>query len=86
METQLFDWDGWDGDQESQVFYNVVLKADIGPYRAGRMLAMACVAWCDSTLELWERVDDEKASYKCKLVLSVGEEIEVASPTVGEEG
>jgi hypothetical protein len=35
MEKSLFDWDGWDGDQEHITFYNPVLKVQIGQFPPG---------------------------------------------------
>jgi hypothetical protein len=43
IEREFFDWDGWDGDAECMMFYNPVLKAQVGKYPAGTKFAVAFV-------------------------------------------
>lgn len=43
IETELFSWDGWDGDAECMVFYKPVLKVDIGRLKAGSSFAAATI-------------------------------------------
>lgn len=35
METELFDWEDWDGDHDCMIFYNVTLKVQIGEFPPG---------------------------------------------------
>lgn len=35
METELFSWNEWDGDEKCMNFYGVVLKKPIGEYPVG---------------------------------------------------
>ena len=43
METELFSWDGWDGDHECMVFYNVTLKVPVGDIPAGTKFDSAVI-------------------------------------------
>ena len=52
LETQLFSWDGWDGDQECQVFYNPILKSQIGKHLPGTKFDCATILWVEGKLQL----------------------------------
>lgn len=43
IEQELFSWEGWDGDQECMIFYDVVLKVDIGNHKAGAAFDSATI-------------------------------------------
>lgn len=43
MERELFSWTGWDGDSECMVFYDPVLKVQIGEYPPGTKFDSASV-------------------------------------------
>jgi hypothetical protein len=48
IETELFDWDGWDGEPECMTFYNPVLKVDIGKWSAGSQFDYAIIQQTDN--------------------------------------
>lgn len=52
IETQLFSWDGWDGEMESMVFYKPILKVQIGKHPAGTKFDSATVMWVNGILQL----------------------------------
>lgn len=52
LETQLFSWDGWDGDQECQTFYNPILKVQIGKHSPGTKFDSATILWTEGKLQL----------------------------------
>jgi hypothetical protein len=54
MERELFDWDGWDGDHDAMIFYNVILKQDIGEYKAGQTFNSACINFEKGQLSFYD--------------------------------
>lgn len=51
LETQLFSWDGWDGDQECMMFYDPILKVQIGKHPVGTKFDCATILWTDGKLQ-----------------------------------
>lgn len=43
MEKQLFDWNKWNGDHDCMIFYNPVLKIQIGKYPSGTKFDSAII-------------------------------------------
>lgn len=43
IENSLFTWDGWDGDHECMVFYEVELTRDIGEFKKGTKFNSAII-------------------------------------------
>jgi len=52
LETQLFSWDGWDGDHECMIFYNPILKVQIGKHPPGTKFDHATILFDKSILQL----------------------------------
>lgn len=52
LENQLFSWQGWDGDQECQMFYKPILKVQIGKHPAGTQFDCATMLWINGKLQL----------------------------------
>jgi hypothetical protein len=52
IEQQLFDSNGWDGDYEDIIYYNPVLKVQIGKYPPGSKFDDAIINFHDGTLQL----------------------------------
>jgi len=52
IDTQLFSWDGWDGDQECQTFYKPILKVQIGKHPVGTRFDNATILWTKGVLQL----------------------------------
>lgn len=52
LETQLFSWDGWDGDQECMTFYDPILKVQIGKHPPGTKFDCATILWIKGKLQL----------------------------------
>ena len=70
METQLFNWDGWDDMGEgSYMFYNCQLKEEIGPFKPGTQFKDIYMDYQKGYVQL-----DGRAF---KLSLKVGEEFQV---------
>ncbi len=51
IETQLFSWTDWDGDQECMVFYNPILKTKIGKHERDTKFDSATILWNESKLQ-----------------------------------
>ncbi len=51
MENQLFSWNGWDGDMECMIFYNPILKVQIGKHTAGTKFDSAVVMFDKGILQ-----------------------------------
>lgn len=49
---QLFDSNEWEGDYEDMIFYNPVLKIQIGKYPPGTKFDDATIDFHDGTLQL----------------------------------
>lgn len=44
MEKELFDWEGWDqGSDTAKIFYEPILKVDIGQFKAGTKFSSASI-------------------------------------------
>lgn len=52
LETQLFSWRGWDGDQECMTFYEPILKVQIGKHPVGTKFDNATILWTKGILQL----------------------------------
>lgn len=52
LETQLFSWDGWDGDHECMIYYNPILKVQIGKHSPGTKFDNATILFDKSVLQL----------------------------------
>jgi hypothetical protein len=52
LETQLFSWQGWDGDQECMTFYKPILKVQIGKHPVGTQFDSATILWTEGKLQL----------------------------------
>lgn len=85
LESQLFSWGGWDGDHECMVFYNPILKVQIGKFPAGTKFDNATILFDRGVLQL-QRMGPEKTdghhkyceieyTAEYKLNLSVGNTI-----------
>jgi hypothetical protein len=78
MERELFDWEDWEpAEAEGNwaiLFYNVVLKKDIGKYPSGTRLNAAMIEFQQGTLELYENTN-EGPTATFNLHLHVGERI-----------
>ncbi len=48
IEQELFDWNGWDGDEECMIFYDAVLKVQIGKFPIGTKFACAVINHAES--------------------------------------
>lgn len=61
MERQLFDWSGWDGETDCMIFYDPVLKVQIGEHPVGTKFSSAAIVQKPEegkgVLQLWK--DDE---------------------------
>ena len=69
MESQLFDWDGWDIlDTAAFIFYKVKLKQRIGEFEVGSLFSSANIDFQTGKLELYEE-DNVVGSYN--LILSI---------------
>ncbi len=84
LETQLFSWAGWDGDQECMTFYEPILKVQVGKFPPGTkfdsatILSEGKVQFCNYGPEIVEgHVKRREIAYTAeyKLNLSVGETI-----------
>lgn len=51
MEKQLFNWSDWDGDLECMIFYNSLLKVQIGEHKAWTKFNHAVIDWQKGTLQ-----------------------------------
>ncbi len=74
LETQLFSWDGWDGDHECMIFYKPILKVQIGKYPPGTKFDSATILFDKSILQFYDATG-EKPLAEYKLNLTVGETI-----------
>lgn len=72
LERQLFDWDGWDGDLECMVYYNPVLKVQIGNFPPETKFNHVVMMFAKSLLRLYY---NDLEYYEYKLSLSVSEVI-----------
>ena len=52
LETQLFNWDGWDGDHECMTYYNPILKVQIGKHPPGTKFDSATILFDKGVLQL----------------------------------
>lgn len=52
LETQLFSWSGWDGDHECMIYYDPILKVQIGKHPAGTKFDNAVILFDKSVLQL----------------------------------
>lgn len=52
LENQLFKWKEWDGDHECMVYYNPVLKVQIGKHPAGTKFDSASILFDKGVLQL----------------------------------
>lgn len=66
MEKQLFDWDGWDGDQECMTFYNPVLKVRIGKHSVGIKFDSATILFAKSKLQLQNYGPEIVEGHNCR--------------------
>lgn len=76
MERDLFDWDNWDyGGEGTYIFYNPVLKVQMGMFPAGTSFNTAQVDYQNGVLEFTTFTETGKtvvvASFK--LTLNFGE-------------
>jgi hypothetical protein len=69
MERQLFDWSSWDGDLESMIFYNCVLKVNVGKYPAGTEFNYAVINWMTGDLQFVDFNDKVAGEYKLKVTV-----------------
>lgn len=74
METQIFDWEEWDGDSECMIFYNCTMKVDIGGY-ASIGDKFDCIQ-IDNVKGVMSIQNGGESEFSFKLVLSVGERID----------
>lgn len=81
LENQLFAWKNWDGDHECMIYYNPVLKVQIGKHPVGTKFDCATILFDKGVLQLFNNgpmVDGYAArNYvaEYKLNLTVGEVI-----------
>lgn len=52
LESQLFAWKDWDGDHECMVYYNPVLKVQIGKHPVGTKFDHATILFDKGILQL----------------------------------
>lgn len=52
LETQLFSWAGWDGDHECMIYYDPILKVQIGKHPPGTKFDNAVILFDKSILQL----------------------------------
>lgn len=53
MESELFTYDGWDGDPECMIYYQPLLTVDIGAYPMGTRFDSACICHDKGILEFY---------------------------------
>lgn len=81
LETQIFDWDGWDGDHDCMIFYKVKLKVPVGKFPVGTKFDTATILFDKSILQLCnhepvnEKFGKTRIEGEYRLKLSVGEPI-----------
>ncbi len=79
LEHQLFEWKDWDGDHECMIYYNPVLKVQIGKFPAGTKFDTAAIMFDQAVLQLcdtgeWEgKFAETIVRGEYKLNLSVGD-------------
>jgi hypothetical protein len=78
IEGQLFDSNGWDGDYEDMIYYNSVLKVQIGKYPPGTKFDDATIDFHDGTLQLTNK---EVVMGEYSLRLIVGETLSESAAT-----
>lgn len=60
MERELFDWTGWDGDQECMTFYDITLKKQIGKFAPGTKFASAVLLYDTGDLQFYNNGETRK--------------------------
>lgn len=69
IERSIFDWEGWDGDQEILTFTDCTLKIPVGPFTAGAKISAISLLLSKSQMELYNPEGEVLHSCKVKLVL-----------------
>ncbi len=72
LEQQLFTWDGWDGDEDTKIFYKCHLVRDIGTFKKGTLIHSIAIVETESKMEFYEEGGAEVLA-TFDLVLSVSE-------------
>lgn len=71
MEQQLFTWENWDDiDTLAVMYYNVMLKVAIGPFKPGAQLESVYLDYDKSIIQVWK---DNKSIWEGALRLVVEE-------------
>lgn len=77
METKLFSWDGWDEvDCMAIMFYNCVLKVQIGNYPVGYTLPCISIDFNKGELSTWEDIEGKEIMHTFEISLTLGNEIQ----------
>lgn len=66
MEKELFDWAGWDGDAQQMMFYDTVLKVQIGEYPPGTKFDSASIGFISGELKFCDADGTEVATFNLK--------------------
>lgn len=73
IECQLFEWESWDfAENGIYDFYDVVLKVDVGAFKAGRKFNHAIFDTVHSLVTFYDTADDERG-HSYALYIRVGE-------------
>lgn len=71
MEQTLFSWENWDSiNPLNMIFYNIVLKSDIGPFKCGQKVESVQINYQTSTIFISDDPEGENG-YKGKLFWGV---------------
>ena len=71
METEYFDWDGWDKlDIAAFHFYNCVMKKDFGPLKKGEKYKVIYINYEKGDVEVYVE-DDNITKFKVRMVPDV---------------
>lgn len=54
IESSLFDFDGWDGDHSSMIYYDCILTRNIGKYKKGDSFNSISINNDEGILEIYE--------------------------------
>lgn len=72
LESQIFSWEGWDGDIEMMQFYNCTLKVPLKgkkEWEPGEKIACATMCADKSLMEFYDKEGNILESFRMKLSL-----------------